>query len=130
MPQAAVALGAVAIEKHYTVDKTLPGSPDHHLSVDPRDLKRLMMDGIRTIEKAMGRYQKGPGRRGVAGLSLRAAQHRERHSHSERNDDHGATCSPSNVLEPVSTRSSSDVVVGRTASTDIPEDTVVQWSML
>ncbi len=37
VPQAAVALGAVAVEKHYTVDKTLPGSPDHYLSVDPRD---------------------------------------------------------------------------------------------
>jgi sialic acid synthase SpsE len=59
VPQAAVALGAVAVEKHYTIDKTLPGSPDHHLSVDHHDLKR-MMDGIRTIEKAMGRYEKGP----------------------------------------------------------------------
>src|SRR5262249_6778143 len=58
VPQAAVALGACMIEKHYTVDKTLPGSPDHHLSVDPDDMK-AMVAGIRTVEKALGRPVKG-----------------------------------------------------------------------
>src|SRR4029450_5820834 len=57
VPPAAVALGAVFIEKHYTVDKKLPGSPDHHLSVDPADL-RAMVDGIRTVEKALGKAEK------------------------------------------------------------------------
>src|SRR5688572_7565237 len=58
VPQAAVALGATFLEKHYTVDKTLPGSPDHHLSVDPADT-RAMMAGIRTVEKALGKAKKG-----------------------------------------------------------------------
>jgi sialic acid synthase SpsE len=58
VPQAAVALGACMIEKHYTVDKTLPGSPDHHLSVDPPEL-RAMVEGIRTVEKALGKAEKG-----------------------------------------------------------------------
>src|SRR5207244_12640944 len=58
VPQAAVALGACIVEKHYTVDKKLPGSPDHHLSVDPADMK-AMVEGIRTIEKARGRREKG-----------------------------------------------------------------------
>src|SRR5262249_31066305 len=42
VPQAAVALGACMIEKHYTVDKRLPGSPDHHLSVDPAELQAMV----------------------------------------------------------------------------------------
>src|SRR6185436_17481056 len=58
VPQAAVALGACMIEKHYTVDKKLPGSPDHHLSVDPPEMK-AMVEGIRTVEKALGRSEKG-----------------------------------------------------------------------
>src|SRR5438876_62564 len=58
VPQAAVALGACVIEKHYTVDKKLPGSPDHHLSVDPAEM-RAMVDGIRTVEKALGKSEKG-----------------------------------------------------------------------
>ena len=58
VPQAAVALGACIVEKHYTVDKTLPGSPDHHLSVDPPEMK-AMVAGIRTVEKALGKAQKG-----------------------------------------------------------------------
>jgi sialic acid synthase SpsE len=45
VPQAAVALGACMIEKHYTVDKSLPGSPDHHLSVDPSDVNDLVLFG-------------------------------------------------------------------------------------
>jgi N-acetylneuraminate synthase/N,N'-diacetyllegionaminate synthase len=53
VPQAAVALGACVIEKHYTVDKALPGSPDHHLSVDPAEM-RAMVEGIHTVEKALG----------------------------------------------------------------------------
>jgi len=58
-PTAAVALGAKIIEKHFTIDKSLPGSPDHRLSVDPEDLK-LMVDSIRTVEKALGSPIKRP----------------------------------------------------------------------
>jgi len=49
---AAAALGASVIEKHFTLDKTLPG-PDHRASLDPRELKALVK-GVRNIEKAMG----------------------------------------------------------------------------
>ena len=48
---AAVAMGAVIIEKHYTIDKNLPG-PDHKASLDPTELKELVRQ-IRNIEKAM-----------------------------------------------------------------------------
>jgi len=49
---AAVALGATVIEKHFTLDKTLPG-PDHKASLEPEELKAMVM-AIRSIEKAIG----------------------------------------------------------------------------
>lgn len=51
VPIAAVALGAGIIEKHFTLDKTLPG-PDHAASLEPQELKK-MVQAIRNIEKAM-----------------------------------------------------------------------------
>lgn len=48
---AAVALGASIIEKHFTLDKALPG-PDHAASLDPAELKQLIQN-IRNIEDAM-----------------------------------------------------------------------------
>ena len=52
VPIAAVALGAIVIEKHFTLDKTLPG-PDHKASLEPDELK-AMVSAIRNIEKAIG----------------------------------------------------------------------------
>lgn len=52
VPIAAVALGAEVIEKHFTLDKTLPG-PDHKASLEPQELKG-MVDAIRNIESALG----------------------------------------------------------------------------
>jgi N,N'-diacetyllegionaminate synthase len=128
VPQAAVALGACMIEKHYTVDKTLPGSPDHHLSVDPPEL-RTMVDGIRTVEKALGRPSKG-----LEPLEIDAF-HYARRSVTSR------------VAIPKGTRVTRDMltykrpgtgisprffeqVIGRVASQDIPEDTTLTWEML
>jgi N-acetylneuraminate synthase/N,N'-diacetyllegionaminate synthase len=51
-PIAAVALGADVIEKHFTLDKSLPG-PDHKASLDPDELK-AMIKGIREVEQALG----------------------------------------------------------------------------
>lgn len=52
IPIAAVALGAEIIEKHFTLDRTLPG-PDHVASLEPQELK-AMVDSIRNIESALG----------------------------------------------------------------------------
>lgn len=56
VPIAAVALGAEVIEKHFTLDRTLPG-PDHKASLEPNELK-AMVDAIRNIEQALGNGQK------------------------------------------------------------------------
>jgi N,N'-diacetyllegionaminate synthase len=55
---AAVALGAVVLEKHFTLDRNLTG-PDHKASLEPDDLK-VMVQAIRSIEKALGTGIKKP----------------------------------------------------------------------
>jgi N-acetylneuraminate synthase len=55
---AAVALGATIIEKHFTLDRTLPG-PDHVASLEPSELA-AMVQGIRRIESALGDGRKQP----------------------------------------------------------------------
>jgi N,N'-diacetyllegionaminate synthase len=49
---AAVAMGATVIEKHFTLDRNLPG-PDHMASLEPQELK-AMVAAIRNIEIALG----------------------------------------------------------------------------
>jgi N-acetylneuraminate synthase/N,N'-diacetyllegionaminate synthase len=52
VPIAAAALGAVLIEKHFTLDRTLPG-PDHRASLEPTEFKEMVKD-IRGVERALG----------------------------------------------------------------------------
>lgn len=52
VPIAAVAMGATIIEKHFTLDRRLPG-PDHKASIEPGELTQ-MVTSIRNIEAAMG----------------------------------------------------------------------------
>lgn len=56
----AAALGACAIEKHFTTDRTLPG-PDHLASVEPHELKALV-EGVRAVNGALGNGIKQPAR--------------------------------------------------------------------
>lgn len=58
VPIAAIALGAAIIEKHFTLDKKLPG-PDHKASLEPEEL-REMVACIREVERALGDGIKKP----------------------------------------------------------------------
>lgn len=76
VPVAAVALGAVVIEKHFTLDRNLPG-PDHKASLEPDELKAMVV-AIRNIETALGDGIKRPSasemkNRPIARKSLVAA---------------------------------------------------------
>jgi N,N'-diacetyllegionaminate synthase len=79
VPIAAVALGATIIEKHFTLDRSLPG-PDHKASLEPDELK-AMIKAIRNIEKAIsGNGIKEPSKSElknivVARKSIMAAKH-------------------------------------------------------
>tara|TARA_R110002073_G_scaffold74100_2_gene181046 strand:+ start:35821 stop:36951 length:1131 start_codon:yes stop_codon:yes gene_type:complete len=77
MSVAAAAMGATVIEKHITLDKTLPG-PDHRASADPGEFRSLVA-GVREVELGLGSGIKQPAEaemanRSVARKSLRAAR--------------------------------------------------------
>jgi len=77
VPIAAAALGACLIEKHFTLDKSLPG-PDHKASLEPDELT-AMISAVRTVEKIMGSGLKEPqpseiSNRNVARKSLIACK--------------------------------------------------------
>jgi N-acetylneuraminate synthase len=74
---AARALGATVIEKHFTLDRALPG-PDHHASLLPDELGALVR-AVREVEDALGSHLKGPtppelANRAIARRSLVAAR--------------------------------------------------------
>lgn len=58
IPIAAVARGACTLEKHFTLDRTLPG-PDHRASLEPKELA-AMVSGIRDTLAAIGTSEKAP----------------------------------------------------------------------
>ena len=68
VPIAAVALGAEVIEKHFTLDKELPG-PDHKASLEPDELKE-MVRAIRNVEKALGTGIKKPSKSELKNLPV------------------------------------------------------------
>ncbi len=69
VPIAAVALGAKIIEKHFTLDRNLPG-PDHVASLEPNELKE-MVKAIRNIEQAIsGNGEKLPSESELKNISI------------------------------------------------------------
>lgn len=77
IPIAAVAMGASVIEKHFTLDRNLPG-PDHSASLEPEELKDMVL-AIRNIEEALGDGIKRPSpseikNKPIARKSIVAAQ--------------------------------------------------------
>ena len=114
---AAVARGARIIEKHFTLDKALPG-PDHKASLEPAELAQ-MIERIRVVEQALGDGRKGPtpAERNVKAVARRSIAAIRDIAAGERitPDDLGflrpATGLPPDLLE---------MVVGRTARIAIP----------
>ena len=68
IPLAAVAMGATVIEKHFTLDRKMPG-PDHNASLEPSELKEMVV-GIRNVEKAMGSSVKKPSKSEAKNISI------------------------------------------------------------
>jgi len=69
---AAAARGACVVEKHVTLDRTMPG-PDHAASVEPLELAELV-EGIRTVDRALGSGDKlrAPGEEANAAVARRS----------------------------------------------------------
>lgn len=124
----AAAMGADVIEKHFTVDKTLPDSADHWLSVDPEELKALV-EGCRFVETLAGSSEK------------RILPCEE----ETRKYDKRSIVSQNEILKGDKIRSEDltykrpgtgiwpkfvDQVIGKTALVDIPADTILTWQTI
>lgn len=68
VPIAAVARGAQIIEKHFTLDRSLPG-PDHRASLEPKELQE-MIRSIRQVEEALGEAIKAPSSSEMKNLAV------------------------------------------------------------
>jgi len=124
---AAAALGASIIEKHFTLDRNLPG-PDHRASLETEELK-IMVQGVRRVESALGHGRKEP----VASEADTAAAAR-RSLVSARDIPAGTRLTaelitikrPGTGLPP----SMLSDLIGRTTRMDIKEGTLITLEML
>lgn len=123
VPIAAAALGADVIEKHFTLDKNLPG-PDHRASLDPSELA-AMVKAVRHIEEALGSAEKrvADSERPnieVARKSIVAARPIAKgETFSEENI---TVKRPGNGISPMEW----DNVIGQTAVKDFPYDALIE----
>ena len=124
VPIAAVALGATVIEKHFTLDKTLPG-PDHKASLEPNELK-AMVSAIRNIEKAIG----GSGLKEVSKSEEKNKPIARKSIVASTDIKKGDTFTPENLtvkrpgtgISPMQW----DEVIGKTAKKDFEEDDLIE----
>jgi N,N'-diacetyllegionaminate synthase len=124
---AAVALGATVIEKHITLDKSLPG-PDHRASADPQEFAAVVR-GIRTVQAMMGDGVKQPqaieqNTRDVARRSVVVLRQLPR-GHRLSEADLGLL-RPGTGIAPEQWNE----VVGRPLAEDVAAYTTLNWSML
>jgi N-acetylneuraminate synthase len=120
-------LGAEIIEKHFTLDKTLPGN-DHYHAGDPDDFKRAI-NNFNWIELVLGSSKKTV-------LPCEAIPRKEarRSLVLKRSMRAGSTISSSDLIPKrpgtgISPRFT-DVVVGRVIKQDLEEDTILTWDMI
>lgn len=124
---AAVAMGATVIEKHFTLDKSLPG-PDHSASLEPNELNALVQ-AIRDVEAAKGDGVKVPT---ASELQVRALVRRS--VTSVRDIAAGASIGPDDIalLRPGTGIPPAEFqdVLGKRARKAIPAGQTVQWTDL
>lgn len=123
----ATLLGARILEKHFTHDKTLPGN-DHYHAMDKHDLARFVskMTGIRQSVGAgvlTSLPGEEPARRNARRSLVAAGNIAKGHVLTEKDLTFKR---PAHGISPALV----DDVLGMRAATDIPEDTVLTWSLL
>jgi N-acetylneuraminate synthase len=121
---AAVARGAVVIEKHFTLDKLLPG-PDHQASLDPQQLI-TMISAIREVEYALGSPMKHPTpselkNKAIVRKSLIARK--SIRSGDPFDEDNLTVKRPGHGIEPIHFWD----FIGKTAARDYEEDDVIDY---
>jgi N,N'-diacetyllegionaminate synthase len=122
IPLAAVARGAKVIEKHFTLDRTMPG-PDQKVSTEPQEFKE-MVEKSRMIERALGSGIKkpSPDEEETKKSFRRSIIAREKILKGEKiNKDQIEFKRPGTGLPP----KMADFVIGRTAKKDINKDQII-----
>lgn len=124
---AAVALGATVIEKHFTLDRELPG-PDHKASLEPDELQ-LMVQHIRDVEHALGSDKKEPM---PNELPVRALVRRSVTTILPISKGQTLTKENLALLRPGTGIAPKDLfkAVGRRAARDLESGTTLEWSDL
>lgn len=124
---AAVAMGAVVIEKHFTIDKLLPG-PDHLASLNGDELSKMVCS-IRNIEIALGSSEKN-----ILEIEINVKQVIQKSCViiDEIKKGDVLTYKTVGIKRPGGGISPSDYekVIGKKVNTDIRTDTVLTWEML
>lgn len=123
IPASSPLYGCKVIEKHYTIDKTLPDSADHWLSIDPKELS-IMVAMLRQVEKAVGTGHK----------SLLECEHRTRTNARRSLVAQGQIrCGDKFSLKNLTAKRPSggispiyiDELIGLTATRDIKDDEII-----
>ena len=126
VPVAAVSLGAVMIEKHFTLSRQVPG-PDSAFSLEPDEF-RNMVQAIRTTEQALGQIHYGPSEHERQSILFR------RSLFITRNVAAGDRLTPDNVrsIRPAAGLPPKDYeqVLGQRARADIEAGTPLSWDMI
>lgn len=120
---AAVALGACVIEKHFTLDRRLPG-PDHIASLEPKEL-REMISKIRNIEISLGDGIKKPSQQELSNsLIVRKSivARSEIHAGDIFSIENLTTKRPGNGISPMEW----DIVLGQMAKRDFAPDELIE----
>lgn len=125
IPIMAVSMGACIIEKHFTLDKNMPG-PDHKASLDYNELKK-MVSQIRHIEDAFGDGEKRPVKsemstREVARKSIVLACSMK--TGEMIKEENLAVKRPGNGLAP----SEIQRIIGRRMLRDMEKDDMIRWT--
>lgn len=124
---AAVALGAAMIEKHFTLDRNLPG-PDHRASLEPVELKSMISD-IRVASSALGDGDKRP-----QPSELDTAKVARKSIVTTKQIDAGALIEAHHVAMRRPGTGLASVflsqVIGRRTKRSLAPDTLVQWDDL
>jgi N,N'-diacetyllegionaminate synthase len=128
VPIAAVALGACVIEKHFTLDRTLPG-PDHVASLEPEEL-RAMVDAIRNVEEAIsGSGKKEPSKSEMPNIKI---ARKSIHVNHKLKVGHVLVAQDLIMKRPGDGISPMEIeqVVGKTLNKDLAEESKLKWEDL
>lgn len=120
-------LGAEIIEKHFTLDKTLPGN-DHYHAGDPDDFRKAIAN-CEWVNRVMGK-----GEKTVLDCEMIPRREARRSLVLTRAMKEGEIIAPEDLMpkrpgigiSPAFT----DIVIGRSVRKDLPEDTILTWDMI